>query len=135
MNAYCDALFTGVLSLEGRVLLYRESQYGMTKETVLSKRDDTFPFGTIPVYQGYLSYQALPEEVQAAVTQKANDLLNADAPEIRENCGKLREALRDDQVNAWSQLAAKLPQRDEIMAFLGEFMQRFQIFCLENAVG
>ena len=134
MNAYCDALFTGVFSLEGRILLYRESQYGMTKETVLSKRDDTFPFGTIPVYQGYLSYRALPEEVQATVTQQANDLLNADAPEIRENCGKLREALRDDQVNAWSQLAAKLPQRDEIMAFLGEFMQRFQIFCLENAV-
>ena len=134
MNAYCDALFTGVLSLEGRVLLYRESQYGVTSETVLSKRDDAFPFGTIPVYQGFLSYQALPEELRAAMSQKANDRLNADAPEIRETCGKLREALRDDQVNAWAQLAASFPQRGEIVAFLGTLKQRFQIFCLENAV-
>ena len=134
MNAYCDALFTGVLSLEGRVLLYRESQYGVTSETVLSKRDEAFPFGTIPVYQGFLSYQALPEELRAAMTQKANDRLNADAPEIRETCGKLREALRDDQVNAWAQLAASFPQRSEIVAFLGTLKQRFQIFCLENAV-
>ena len=134
MNAYCDALFTGVLSLEGRVLLYRESQYGVTSETVLSKRDEAFPFGTIPVYQGFLSYQALPEELRAAMSQKANDRLNADAPEIRETCGKLREALRDDQVNAWAQLAASFPQRGEIVAFLGTLKQRFQIFCLENAV-
>lgn len=134
MNAYCDALFTGVLSLEGRVLLYRESQYGVTSETVLSKRDEAFPFGSIPVYQGFLSYQALPEELRAAMSQKANDRLNADAPEIRETCGKLREALRDDQVNAWAQLAASFPQRGEIVAFLGTLKQRFQIFCLENAV-
>ena len=135
MNAYCDALFTGVLSLEGRVLLYRESQYGVTNETVLSKRDAAFPFGTIPVYQGFLSYQALPEELRASMAQLANDRLNADAPEIRETCGKLRDALRDDQVNAWAQLAAAFPQRGEIVDFLGKLKQSFQIFCLENAVG
>ena len=135
MNTFCDALFTGVLSLEGRVLLYRESQYGMTNEIVLSKRDAAFPFGSIPVYQGFLSYQALPEELQASMAQQANDRLNADAPEIREICGKLKEALRDDQVNAWAQLAAGFPQRGEIVEFLGKLKQSFHIFCLENAVG
>ena len=57
INDFCDALFTGVISMEGRVLTYRTNNFGVVTEKVLSKRGEEFPFNTIPVYQGFLSYQ------------------------------------------------------------------------------
>ncbi len=36
IGEYCDALFTGVITLEGYTVVYRKSEFGIVTETVLS---------------------------------------------------------------------------------------------------
>lgn len=131
---FCDALFTGVISLEGRTITYRQNQYGIITEIVLSKRGEGFELSAIPVYQGFLSYQAMTSEMTEEIRKLVNDRYNTDSPEIRTTGEMLKNELTDDKVTAWAQLAASYEQRADIVEFLGKLKQRFSIFCLENAI-
>ena len=135
LGDYCDALFTGVISLEGRVLTYRQSNYGVVTEKVLSKRAPEFPFNTIPVYQGFLSYQAvLTAEDRAAIKTATDDRYNADAPEIKTTGTMLKNELSDNKIQAWSMSAEAVPEKAEIMDFIIKLRQQFSIFCMDNGI-
>lgn len=135
INDYCDALFTGVISLEGRVVTYRQSNYGIITETVLSKRGAEFPFNAIPVYQGYLSYQSmLDDEAKAAIRKAVDDRYNSDAPEMHASGTMLKTELADNKVQAWAMSADLFPEKPEIMEFIMKLKQQFNIFCMENGI-
>lgn len=132
---YCDALFTGVIALEGRMVVYRKSEYGMITETVLSKRGGDFPYNAIPVYQGYLSYQSLlSEEDKAAIRKLVDDRYNMDAPEIRTAGTMLKTELADNKVQAWSMAADAFADKAKVMDFIKKLKQQFSIFCMENGI-
>ena len=132
---YCDALFTGVISVEGRILAYRQNNFGVVAEKLLSKRAPEFPFNAIPVYQGFLSYQTvLTAEDRAAIKKDADDRYNADAPEIKAAGLMLKDELADNKIQAWAMSAEAFPEKAEIMEFLVKLKQQFNIFCMENGI-
>lgn len=134
VSDYCDAIFTGVIAIEGRVVVYRQNDYGIVTDVVLSKRGDGFEFSAIPVYQGFVSYQSLPAETRNEIKQLVNNRINADAPELYSTGKALREMLTTDRITAWIQLAADYIQRMDIIAFIGELNRRFDTYCRENGI-
>ena len=131
---YCDALFTGVITVEGLVVTYRQIQFGIATDIVLSKRGVEYTFGMIPVYQGFLSYQKLDTAIKAEIKKIVDDRYNSDSPELHTAGTKLKNELSDERVNAWAQRAASFEQRTEIIEFLGKMKQQFSIFCMDYAL-
>lgn len=69
MADYCDAVFTGVIALEGRMVIYHQNRFDR-EDITLSKRGEGFEFGSVPVYQGFVSYQKLPGETREEIRKK-----------------------------------------------------------------
>ena len=91
---FCQALFSGVITWEGRKVAYQKENCGIVSEVVLSERNDIFPFNAIPIYQGYLSYLNLlmPAE-REKLRERSNDVLEKNPGKITETCSVLRSLL------------------------------------------
>lgn len=131
---YCEAIFTGVISVEGRVIIYNRVTDGIKDPVTLSKRGEAYPFDSIPLYQGFLSYQAWEDNLKNEVKGIVNDKLNESAPELLAVGKAMRDYLSEDRLTAWVQLAANYEQQAEIKTFLGELKRRFNTYCLENGI-
>ncbi len=126
---YCDALFTGVILLDGRQVIYREiSSLGIPKDKVLSKLGEEFEFGSIPVYQAFLSYQTLEDSVKADMKKKANDKLNSPDADMNNAVANLKEAFKPERVTNMALRADDFSNKDEIISFLEQLIGRFRIF-------
>ena len=135
ISDYCDAIFTGVITLEGYMVAYRKSEFGIVTETILSKRGDEFPFSSIPAYQGFLSYQSLlDDDMRAAIKKSVDERYNANSPEIRATGTMLKEELADIKVQAWVMRADAFPEKAEIVDFIMKVKQQFNTFCMENGI-
>lgn len=132
---FCDALFTGVIAMEGRMVIYRKNDYGVVTEKILSKRGEEFAFNVIPVYQAFLSYQTLlDDDDRAAIRKSVDDRYNSDSPEIRTTGTALKTELADNKVQAWVMSAEAFPEKAEIIEFIQKMKQQFNIFCMENGI-
>lgn len=135
ISDYCDALFTGVITLEGYMVVYRKSEFGIVTETILSKRGDEFPFSSIPAYQGFLSYQSLlNDDIRATIKKSVDERYNENSPEIRATGTMLKEELADTKVQAWVMRADAFPEKAEIVDFIMKVKQQFNTFCMENGI-
>ena len=134
MQDYCEAIFTGVISVEGRVIMYNRVTDGIKDPVTLSKRGEAYPFDSIPLYQGFLSYRAWEDNLKNEVKGIVNDKLNESAPELLAVGKAMRDYLSEDRLTAWVQLAANYEQQAEIKTFLGELKRRFNTYCLENGI-
>ncbi len=135
ISDYCDAIFTGVITLEGYMVVYRKSEFGIVTETILSKRGDEFPFSSIPAYQGFLSYQSLlNDDIRATIKKSVDERYNENSPEIRATGTMLKEELADTKVQAWVMRADAFPEKAEIVDFIMKVKQQFNTFCIENGI-
>ncbi len=135
ISDFCDALFTGVISMEGRVLVYRPESFGVVTEKLLSKRGEEFPFNVIPIYQGFLSYQnLLTAEDRAAIRESVDARYNSNSPEIGLTGAKLKTELADNKLRAWLMSAESFPEKTDIQEFIVKLQQQFHIFCTENGI-
>ena len=135
ISDYCDAIFTGVITLEGYMVVYRKSEFGIVTETILSKRGDEFPFSSIPAYQGFLSYQSLlNDDIRATIKKSVDERYNENSPEIRATGTMLKEELADTKVQAWVMRADAFPEKAEIVDFIMKVKQQFNTFCMENGI-
>ena len=135
INDYCDALFTGVIALEGRMIIYRKNDFGIVTETVLSKRGEDFEYNSIPVYQGFVSYQKLlDDEAKATIKKSVDDRYNSASSEIQTTGTMLKTELADNKVQAWVMSAEAFPEKAEIVDFIMKLKQQFSIFCMENGI-
>lgn len=130
MGDYCEAVFTGVLAIEGRMMVFHKSTYGINEDIIFSKRGEEFPYASIPVYQGYLTYQKQSDEFKAEVREMVNTHMDNETPEMLEAGKKLKAMLSTDQVTAWNQLAGNFVEAGEINSFLADFMKRFHTHSL-----
>ncbi len=132
---YCDALFTGVISIQGLAVVYKQIQYGtVCQEHVLSKRGEGYEFGMIPVYQGFLNYQKLDSNIRADIRKVVDERYNSDSPELHETGTQLKIELSDEKISSWVQRASSFEQRAEIIEFLGKMKQQFNIFCMDYSL-
>lgn len=132
-NDYTNALFTGIISLAGMNMAYEFSEWGIKTTHQLSKFGEEFPFATIVVYQGFLSFKALPSEVKAQIREKIGEVFNT-AADLSEIGAKLKKDLSDERTMAWVQQAQVMKEKDEIMAFLRKLKSTFATFCMAHGI-
>ncbi len=132
---YCDAVFVGVISLEGFNIVYHQDEGITVNDIFLSKRASEFPFGKIPIYQGFVSFRALPAEMKKEIKKNVEELYEINSSQIQETGEKLLSGeLSDKHIQAIAQIAQTMPQKKEIFEFLEELKQAFHGFCLENSL-
>lgn len=134
INDYCEAVFTGVIAVEGKSIIYHQSEFGISNDVVLSRYDDAFAYGRLPFYQGFLSFNKLDSATLAKIRKEVQALINADSPQIVTAGTQIRDMLSDNKVTAMVQLASGYPNKDEILDFLKKLKQQFNTFCLMNGI-
>ena len=130
MNDFCEALFTGVITLKGRTVSVQSDAFH--KPVTLSEFSEEFPYAKIPPYQAYLNYQKLDEEETALIRKEYQRRYNEDAPELKRSGEALRSVFTDERIAAFVQMSDAYDNADEIGRFLRDFRQRFKAFCLDN---
>ena len=130
MNDYCEALFTGILEMNGRSVTYPNDGMPIT----LSEFSGEYPYARIPVYQAFLNYRKLTSEAQARIRREYQKRYRENAPELRAAGNALKEALPQNRQSILMELAGNWENGAEIQAFLKDFFQRFRMFCLDNEI-
>ncbi len=135
MDDYFDALFSGVIAISGFQASFERDEYGIkTRETLTSRDREAYPYCSIPPYQAYLSYRALPAEDKRDIKERANKRFNDEYDEVAELARKLVSEFAENRIQAWAGYARTQPDRSDIMAFIGELKQRFESHRLDFGV-
>lgn len=76
---FCEALFTGVIAWNMTKVTYTKTEFGIPTETALSDFQDRarFPYAQLPLYQAYLSYQALGEDEKKEMREASSQKMGA----------------------------------------------------------
>ena len=128
LAAYSDALFTGIVTVKGSTVSYVRS--GMVKkDEILCQYGEAYPYASIPVYQGFVSFQALPPEEKQSIAKSAANRINQGSDEIKKALESLRESvLNDGKLAGYQSMAADMRDQAEILDFLERLLQRFTAF-------
>ena len=125
---YCDALFSGVIVMEGKKLYY-PLPLGR-KPLVLSEVSDEFPYNKIPVYQGYLSYQKTEDRRKTAMREEYQKRLRESSPELHAAVEQMKTDLSEEKLTAMVRMAESFKNEDEICDFLEKIYRDFETFCM-----
>lgn len=133
---YCEALFTGVIVIEGKVVMYYQTNDGITEDITLSKYGDEFEYKEIPVYQGYITYKNMDTEIKKEIKGIVDERHNTNAEEIQETILQLKENFSDNHINSLVRLAdAKYTMNyGNIVEFLRKLKKNFDIFYSNNMI-
>ena len=134
IDDYFDAIFTGVINIEGTVVSYHSNEFGKD-DIILSKRDKTeYPFCTIPLYQAFINYQNIDKETKTEIANRVSNAYNVEYEKIQETGKLLKEVLGAVKLEAWFGLAKSFAERDDIVDFLKKLKSKFEIFCMEQGI-
>ncbi|MBR4211440.1 MAG: hypothetical protein IKR84_03515, partial [Oscillibacter sp.] len=128
MNDYCEALFTGVLTMNGRSIVYDNDGMPVT----LCDFSGEYPYARIPPYQAFLNYRKLSTEAQGRIRREYQKRYRENTPELRAAGTALKEVFPQNRQSILMELASNWENGAEIQAFLKDFFQRFRMFCLDN---
>lgn len=135
LDNFFDALFSGVITINGFQASFERDEFGIKTRELLTARDrQTYPFCSIPPYQAFLSYSALPLEDKQSLTDRANKRFNEQYDEVAALAQKLTSEFAENKIQAWAGYARTQSNRSELMAFLGELKQRFDRHKLEFGI-
>ena len=118
IDDYFDAIFTGVINIEGTVVSYHSNELGKD-DIILSKHDKTeYPFGTIPLYQAFINYQNIDKETKTEIANRVSNAYNVEYKKIQDTGKMLKEMLGDRKLVFWLEQAKNFAERDNIVYFL-----------------
>ena len=129
-DAYCDALCTGVLVLRGDAVLWPRPQ----GREALALSGPEYPYGRIPLYQGFLSFLRLPEEQRSGIAQEVRRRYRREDALVDESGARLARELTADRKSALFRDAGAFDNEEEIGDFLEEFIERFDAFRLKRSI-
>lgn len=132
---YCNAIFTGVITMEGNIISYVKNEFGVTTDMILSKHGEDYPFKNIPIYQGYVTYLQLQDDIKDEIERKVDQAFNENLDDIIQVGKTLKETqFTDARINGWVQTSNQFTNKVEIVQFLKDFIEQFQIFCTSNMI-
>lgn len=134
LYGFCEALLTGVITIDGRIIAYNRVIDGNKKAIILNKRGEEYPFSNIPLYQGFLSYQKLEIDVKNEIKKLVCDRLAVDAPEIYSVGNKLKTYFSEERFDAFGQLATLYKECSEIIAFILDIKRVMNDFFHERGI-
>ena len=115
---YRNALFTGVVKFAVPKVTYTKTQYGMSKDIILSD-PSTKPYGAIvPLYQGFVSFTGLDDAARSAINKEVETKLNDTAKyyaDIKAACDALEATLNDRYMGVMQMQAKKIPDKTALI--------------------
>ena len=125
---FCDALFTGVLAMSGSKITYTTE---LGREYVLTQVSDNFPYYKIPVYQAYLSFQALDGERRSDIRKEYQKVVEEGGEQLQECGQRMKSELSLTKMKGWNKQAESdtyHEKYDDIYSFLEKFQKSFNTF-------
>ena len=115
IDDYFDAIFTGVINIEGTVVSYHSNEFGKD-DIILSKRDKTeYPFCTIPLYQAFINYQNIDKETKTEIANRVSNAYNVEYKKIQDTGKMLKEMLVAGKLDFWLEQAKSFAESDNIV--------------------
>ena len=93
----------------------------------LSKVSEEFEYGCIPVYQAFLRFRALPEELLLEIRRKAEERLDREDLALDDTTRALEERLCQKRLSVWAKLAGQTQDAQEIRDFLYKLHDCFEM--------
>ena len=127
-GAFIDALITGVLEYKGNVITYLPKDSFGEEAKCLSNITSDYPFGDVPPYQAYVSYKELSPETKKEISDAVVERRNTEDPEMVESIKTLANMLVQKNYDIWALAARNMAGKDEIIDFLKQLKDRYDIF-------
>ena len=125
---YSEALFAGVFKIEGRNISYIRDNLGVETEHILTKAD--FQFGDIPMYQAYVTYHSLPDDMKSEIRTRTDEIIDTDSETLQKGIKVVTAMLEKEKLNALISKASGLEKKKEIVSFLTDLNAKFKTeFC------
>ncbi len=130
MKEFSQAVFTGVISFEGRKVVYHPESGVLVKDIILSKMGDEFKFADIPVFQAFESYKTVDADTRKVIRKMTEDRYNSDDTEALNEVGtRLKDLFTLENIEVWAESAQTFEKCDDIIAFLTDFKKSFDNHC------
>ena len=123
---FFNAVFTGVVEMGLSKIIYKYEEFGM--EEVLDLQNNKMPYAKCAVYQAYLTFQDLNEEMRVRITDEtANKLDNLEEADL-DVAKKIKARYTPDFLKNVLSNVATDRKREDIKAFYQDFMQALQTY-------
>ena len=133
-NDFFDALFTGVITVDGKNMILIPGPTPSANRTMLYMSGEDYKYTYLPIYQAFVSFEMLAKVVRNTAGTAARSRIDEDDPVIDSVCRKLLEIFTEEEFEEWALLAKSSEQKVFISDFINELKSRFQRFCLENGL-
>lgn len=143
---FFEALFTGIIQIDGRVARYIPDEDEYAEEIFLSRLSDSddeyqYMYSAIAPYQAFIYYmEQLDDEMKKIIRNKTNSVMSKGTNAIHEvnERLKLTETFSNSSYKIWM---GKLntdyledQANKDIKEFLNDLMRRFKAWCEENKI-
>ena len=125
-ESFFNAVFTGVIQMGLSKMIYKYEEFGM--EETLDLQNNKMPYAKCAVYQAYMTFRELNEEMRSQITGEAADRLDNLTEEMLETARKIKARYTSDFLKLTLTSVATDRNREEIKGFYQDFMQALQTF-------
>ncbi len=124
-ETFFNAVFTGVIELGRSKTTFAYEEFGM--DQTLDLQNSSMPYGTkAPLYQAFLTYQELDEDMSGLIKEKTSDAIDNMTDAIYAVSKQVQAKYTSDFLKLTLSKVATDLKRKEIDAFYKEFMQALQ---------
>ncbi|MDR2655236.1 MAG: tubulin-like doman-containing protein [Oscillospiraceae bacterium] len=127
VDNFQDALFTGIISVKGPKVEFEYNEFGIVSTFPLSM--PTFPMGTIPLYQAFVSFKELPASKKDKIKSLVDQRKNSVAPEIEPALRNIAALMNPVYMGAMQKNASRfIEDYDAIIRFLLKIRSEIESF-------
>lgn len=123
---FFNAIFTGVIEMGLSKIVYKYQEFGM--DEILDLQNNKMPYAKCAVYQAYLTYGDLNEEMRGKIVEETADKLDNLEEEDLVVAKKIKDRYTPDFLKNVLSNVATDRNREEIKAFYQDFMQALQTY-------
>lgn len=118
---FFNAVFTGCIQMLQSKMIYEYDEYGIMRTVDL--QNAKMPYSRCAVYQAFLTYLSLDEDVRKKIDDDTADKMDGMNPQIYECAAKIRSKYTKDFLKIILDAAYTDPKYGEIEFFYKEFMK------------
>ncbi len=126
-EAFFNAMMSGVFTYKIPTVTYTREVFGMSEETVLSE-PKAEPYGkVVPLYQAFLSFQAMSKEEREDVLNATDERMSMLHPGLKEACKNLLEIFTPQYMGMQQRMLQRAESNPEVIKEIQDFLKAFRM--------
>mgnify|MGYP005763231193 FL=1 len=127
-HLFFDAIFAGTIETEVSRIVYRYEDLGSEETLVL--QDSKMPYGICAVYQAYLNFKDVSDEMAALIQDETGERIDHLTKDSLKAAERLRERHSPEVLQILLDAVKQDPDRASVERFYEEFLQALRKFLL-----